>query len=212
MNFQIIKLISLTILLSSFTNNVLAIEHEIFGTKDARSLVCTSGAKEYRLKEMLAAKECPVISLNLEKASNLTNVVSLFQEPLPNLHHLKLKFGVDDILKILPKKTPNLRILDLSNTNLLDVTLLSGLNLIPSLQVIDISNIPFQTEILGIIEQLLENPNLTIYIDSFKKMYPHQQQADLSIYKDNPKIVLGTTYATSIKSSTAWTSSNIYIY
>lgn len=199
MTFHAMKLFFLSSLfILSFTMNTFGVDDEKSTATDGCVLVCTPGAKDAPLKEMLRALDQPVISLNLESASNLENPLSLFQDPLPNLKYLKVKYSVDNIVKVLPEITPNLIVLDVSQTNLLDVTLLSRLGQIPSLRVLDISGIPFQPQISDVIWQLLsDNPALTIYLQLFKKLSPRQETADLSIYKGNPRIVLGKTYASS---------------
>lgn len=181
--------------MASLTMNTFGVDDEKSTATEGCALVCTPGAKDASLREMLQAPDQPVMSLNLEMATNLENAASLFQDPLPNLKCLKVKFSVDDIVKVLPDITPNLIVLDISQGNLLDVTLLSRLGKIPSLRVLDISGIPFHPQISDVIWQLLsDNPALTIYLQLFKKLSPRQEAADLSIYKGNPRIVLGKTF------------------
>lgn len=197
MSFHITRDLLLLTFLMFFVNfDSLATDQKMVEDKKIYHLVCTSGAKDNKLKEIINDPEYTIASLDLAKASGLDNPLSLFQDPLPELTYLKLKINVDEIVEVLSEKAPNLEVLDISQTNICDLTLLTKLNTLSSLRVLDISNIHFQTKLPSIVTTLLsENKSLTVYIKSLRKMSPLQERMDLSIYKDNPRVVLDTYYS-----------------
>ena len=155
--------------------------------RSACYVVCTPGAKDDRLKEMLTDTEKVIVGLNLEMGYNLEEFFPLNDIILPDLKYLKLRSCDGKILKNLSSHAPNLEILDMSNTNLFECAALAYLSSISSLRVLDISKIPFSPEIPEIISNLLEqNKELSVYIQSFKKRYPKQ---DLSMLPDYSKVL-----------------------
>lgn len=150
-------------------------EMDAADNKNIYHLVGTPGAKDNDLNEFIANHT--VTSLDLTKASNLENPSSIFQNPLPRLRHLKIKFGVEEVLKVLPENTPNLEILNIAEANIFEASLLTYLNRIPSLKVLDITDIYSGKKIVEVMQNLLsENKKLTIYIKSLRKISPHQKK------------------------------------
>jgi len=161
--------------------------------KDTRYIICTSGSTDEKLKEMLVSSDSSVIGLNLENASNISDPSSLFQETLPSLRYLKIKFGVEEVLKILSEKAPNLEILDITGANIFNADLLTHVKGLKSLQVLDISNIYSSEKISTVIKDLLsENDGLTVYMKSLRKMAPQQKLMDLSVVHRDDRVVLKT--------------------
>lgn len=201
--FLRISRLALVFAFTSFCGLTSDKDFEQTGNKNIYHLVCTPGAKDTDINEFMANHT--VTSLDLTKASNLENPLSIFQNPLPELRHLKMEFGVEKVLKILPDQTQNLEILNITDANIFETTLLTCLNRIPSLKVLDISGIYSNKKIPEILESLLsENKTLVIHINSLRKMSPHQKKIDLSVYKDNCRVIL-EPYRLSIEEITAST-------
>jgi hypothetical protein len=215
MNFHIVKkiLFLFSIILSS-NFKVIATDQGMEEKKNNFYLVCTTGAEKKRVREILYESKYDIIGIDLSKASQIENSSSLFEAPMTNIQSLKLKFNIDDFLKILPTKTPNLEILDISGTNISNGSLLNNLNTLSSLRILDISNIHYFEKLPEIIENfLLQNKELTIYISCLRRLFPQQPRMDLSIYKDNPRIILNTLRtAHSNYISTSHTISELLIY
>jgi hypothetical protein len=154
--------------------------------RSACHIVCTPGAKDEKLKEILTYPEKVIVGLNLEMGYNLKDFFPLTDIIMTDLKYLKLRFCDKNVLKCLSIHAPNLEILDISNTNLFDCDALSCLSSLASLRVLDISKIPFSADIPEIICDLLHNnKGLMVYIQSFKKRYPKQ---DLSMLPDYSKV------------------------
>ena len=166
-------------------------------------VVCTPGAKDDKLKEILTCSEKVIVGLNLEMGYNLKEFFPLTDIILPDLKYLKLRSCDKKILKGLSIHAPNLEILDISNTNLFECDALAYLSSISSLRILDISKIPFSSEIPEIIGDLLsKNRELMLYIHSFKKRYPKQDMSMVPDYSKNSQVTPNTYTFSSNKINT----------
>lgn len=105
--------------------NVLSADLKLFDEEKTYCVVCTPGAQDHKLKEIISSSPLRVIGLNLGNASNLIKPSSLFEPPLPDLRYLKAKFKAEEIIKVLPEGAPNLEVLDIEGAKFSDVTLLT---------------------------------------------------------------------------------------
>ncbi|MBX9804567.1 MAG: hypothetical protein K2Y18_02295 [Alphaproteobacteria bacterium] len=176
---------------NGFAANMEALDHKV-----KYHLCCTSGARDSKLKEIISDPEQRIVGLNLTYATGLENPLALFLKPMPDLRFLGMKFDFEELLPDLPEKTPYLEVLDINGADIMDTALLTQLSRISSLRVLDISYIHSCEEMSQILEGLLSsNKNLTICVKFLRKRSPYQNKVDMTIYKNNPRIVLDTCYS-----------------
>lgn len=213
LSYLIINLFFVTCCMLQGNLNVLSADLKSMEEEKTYCIVCTPGAQNHRLKEIISSSPLPVIGLNLGKASNLIDPPSLFETPLPDLRYLKAKFKVEEIIKVLPAGAPNLEVLDIEGANLSDVTLLTQLSKLTSLKALDISRIHSSEKLSEALEFLLaNNDHLRIYVHSLRKFSPTQKPFNFSVYDSNLRVIRKTYESSEDYSLSFVPSAKKYIY